>query len=102
MGDLIYVKLQPYRRTFVAKRECLKLFARFFGLFQVLEKIGEVAYKLTLPPETKVHIVFHVSQLKKHVRLAKTQSQLPMLDDQGLIAKESLSILDRQMEKKQG
>ena len=86
----------------MAKSECLKLSTRFFGPFQVLEKIGEVAYKLALPPEAKVHPVFHVSQLKKHVGLAKTQSQLPLLDDQGLITKEPLSILDRRMVKKRG
>ena len=102
LGDLVYVKLQPYRQTTVANRQCLKLFARFFGPYQVLEKIGEVAYKLQLPPDSKIHPVFHVSQLKKHVGLAQTQSTLPLLDDVGLIAKEPISILDRRMVKKPG
>ena len=83
-------------------RRCRGLSARFFGPYQVLEKIGEVAYKLQLPPDSKIHPVFHVSQLKKHVGLAQTQSTLPLLDDVGLIAKEPISILDRRMVKKHG
>ena len=99
---MVYLKLHPYRQKSIVNRACLKLSARFFGLYAVLEKIGQVAYKLDLPGESKIHLVFHVSQLKKHVGLAKTQSQLPLLDDQGLITKEPLSILDRRMVKKRG
>jgi hypothetical protein len=52
-----------------------------------LEKRGEVAYQLELPPQLyDVHDVFHVSQLKKYLRVPK--QQLPMED---LDAKEDLS-----------
>ena len=73
-----------------------------FDPFQVLEKFGEVAYKLDLPPEAKIHPVFHVSQLKKHMGVAKTQSHLPLLDDQGVLAKEPISIMDRRLVKRRG
>ena len=45
-----------------------KLSPRFIGPFEVLERIGEVAYRLALPPNlASVHNVFHVSMLRKYV-----------------------------------
>ncbi|GKA10406.1 hypothetical protein Tco_0689839 [Tanacetum coccineum] len=43
-----------------------KLNLRFVGPFKVLEKVGSVTYKLELPQElSRVHNMFHVSNLKK-------------------------------------
>jgi hypothetical protein len=60
---------------------------RFIGPFKILEKRGEVAYQLELPPQlSDVHDMFHVSQQKKCLRVS--EEQIPMED---LDAKEDLS-----------
>ena len=86
----------------MVNQPCLKLFTRYFGPYKVLAKVGAVAYKLDLPPKSKVHLVFHISQLKKHIGHQPVQSQLPLLDVDGVISKEPIVILDRQIVKKCG
>jgi hypothetical protein len=86
VGDFVYLKVSPLRvlRHFKVRG---KLAPRFIGPFKILEKRGEVSYQLELPPQlSDVHNVFHVSQLKKYLRVP--QEQLPMKD---LDAKEYLS-----------
>jgi hypothetical protein len=57
-----------------------KLAPRYIGPFKILEQRGEVAYQLELPPHlTDVHDVFHVSQLRKCLRVLKEQLHLKEL-----------------------
>jgi hypothetical protein len=86
VGDFVYLKVSLMRGL-----RCFKVWGklapRFIGPFKILEKRGEVAYQLELPPQlSDVHDVFHVSQLKKYLRMP--EEQLSMED---LEAKENLS-----------
>jgi len=64
VGDLVYLKLQPYIQSSVSRRAHQKLAFKFFVPYCVLEHVGKVAYRLELPPSASVHPVFYVSQLK--------------------------------------
>jgi hypothetical protein len=86
IGDMVYLKVQPYRHSSLSIHRCIKLHSKFYGLFRILEKIGGTTYKLLLPEGCKLHLAFHVSQLKKHKGpLAVPAPSLPLIDDQGQI-----------------
>jgi hypothetical protein len=72
----VYLKVSPIRgiRRFKVKG---KLSPRLIGPFKILKRVRKVAYQLELPDHlVDVHDVFHVSQLKKCLRVP--EEQLPM------------------------
>lgn len=64
IGDLVFLKLQPYCQNSLVAREVPKLAAKYFGPYKILYKIGSYGYRLHLPSSTIMRPVIHVSQLK--------------------------------------
>lgn len=78
VGEFVFLKLQPYVQSSVAPRTHHKLLFKYYGPYEVLDKVGEVAYRLNLPSSSRIHPVIHVSQLKKAVGVnAQVYKQLP-------------------------
>jgi hypothetical protein len=72
-GDFVYLKVSPIRGT---RRFQVhgKLAPRYIGPYQVLKRIGAVAYRLELPEGmTDIHPVFHVSQLRRCLRVPERE-----------------------------
>ena len=62
----MFVKVKPRKSSFKLG-SCAKLAPRYCGPFEFMERVVSVAYQLSLPPNLRIHNVFHVSILKKYV-----------------------------------
>lgn len=94
MSDLIFVKLQPYGQNYVMVRRIHKLSKRFYGPYNIVKVVGEFAFKLDFPLTSKIHPIFHGSQLKTCLD-PTTQSFIALInavDNQPLI--QPLVVLD--------
>ena len=66
VGDKVFLNISPWRKVLRFGKKG-KLSPRFIGPYEVLERIGPVAYRLALPLElAKFHDVFHVSMLRRY------------------------------------
>ncbi|GMI69926.1 hypothetical protein HRI_000661900 [Hibiscus trionum] len=99
-GDMVFLKLQPYRQQSVQHRVSQKLAPKWFGPFKIVSKIGSTAYKLELPIGSKIHPVFHASQLKKQIGSDEFSTELPLIGPDGGISKEPVRIIDRRIGRK--
>ena len=64
---MVFLKVAPWKGIIRFQKKG-KLNLRYNGPFRILERIGQVAYRLELPPELSwIHNVFHVSMLRKYI-----------------------------------
>ena len=101
VGVWVYLKLQPYRQSTNMPTPYNKLSSKYYGPFQVLERIGKVAYKLQLPSGSQIHSVFHVSQLKLCKGSVDEPGTLPLpiCDDTSMMSVFPAKVLDRRLGK---
>jgi hypothetical protein len=101
VDESVLLKLQPYAQTTVANHPRAKLAYKFYGPFKVVQRIGAVSYKLALPEDSRIHPVFHISQLKPftpdYTPVFDQLPRPPYLSASSLIP---VAILDRRIVKK--
>ncbi|XP_035541450.1 uncharacterized protein LOC109002026 [Juglans regia] len=99
-GNWVYLRLKPYHQLSVAARRNQKLATCYYGPFMIEEKVGKVAYCLRLPPESKIHPIFHVSSLKKRLGSSSTlQPKLPPVNMDGSLFPEPEKTLNRRLKR---
>jgi hypothetical protein len=96
VGDMVYLKMQPYREHALGSGNPLKLCSKWYGPFKVLQEVGKRAYKLQLPEDTQLHDVFHVNQLKKQLGpQAVPNPKLPLVTASGKLKLYPSAVLER-------
>ena len=66
MGEHVFIKVKP-KKSSLKLGSLAKIEPRYCGPFEILSRVGPVAYQLALPPNLKVHTIFHISVLKRYV-----------------------------------
>ena len=100
----MYLKVSPLRGT-VGFHVKGKLAPRFIGPYKILSRVGKLAYKLELPANLAgVHPIFHVSQLRKCLRVLEEEVHIGALDLQDTLeyVEHPIKILDRVSRKPEG
>ena len=90
VGDQVFMRISPWKGVLRFGKKG-KLSPRYMGPYEIVERIGEVAYRLRLPPElARIHDVFHVFMLRKYIA-----DPSHVLRDQPVELKEDLTYEER-------
>lgn len=100
MRDWVYLKIQPYRQLTLSNHHFYKLSSKYYGPYVILERVGSVAYKLSLPPELLLHPKFHVSLLMLCHSILKKISHTHVLDISNPYCPTPLEILQHRIVQK--
>ena len=66
IDEKVFLKILPWKKAMRFGKNG-KLSPKFIGPYEVIEKVGPMAYRLTLPPRLeKIHNVFHKSMLRRY------------------------------------
>ncbi|KAL4183718.1 hypothetical protein AMTRI_Chr11g99680 [Amborella trichopoda] len=97
VGDLVYLRLQPYRQMSVSLRKNLKLSARYCGPYEIIQRVGPVAYKLQVLSESRIYLVFHISCLKEKVgtSIQVHHELLNLQEEEDVIIAQPQAVLER-------
>jgi hypothetical protein len=100
VGDHVFLKVKV-NRSYLKLGSCANLVARFCGPFEILERIGPVAYMIGLPTSMSVHNVFHVSLLKKYIPNVNhvIDWNVIQVEQEGTFQVHPMRILDRKNKK---
>ncbi|GJR82871.1 reverse transcriptase domain-containing protein [Tanacetum coccineum] len=101
VGDYVLLKVSPWKGVVHFEMKG-KLAPRFVRTFEIIEKVGPVAYRLRLPEELNgVHDTFHVSNLKKSLADPTLQVSLDeiQVDAKFNFVEETMEILEREFKK---
>ncbi|KOM57691.1 hypothetical protein LR48_Vigan11g072400 [Vigna angularis] len=101
-GDWVFLKIRPHRQTSMPTRLHPKLSARYYGPFLVEKQLGPVVFRLQLPTTSRIHPVFHVSQLKLAIGDHSVEGQLPTELQVDNLMYTPLKVLERRNQLQQG
>ena len=69
VGEHVFIKMRP-KKSSLRLGSCAKLAPHYCGPFEILSRIGQVAYQLALPPNLRLHNVLNIYVLNKYVHYA--------------------------------